>query len=607
MRTGKGPILTLAGALLLLLLFGLAWVSRPGLYQDELLFLDATFPNRPTASILGSIPVFGHRVPTMLMGYLGAAKGLFWRAVFLVWAPSVYSVRVPAVLLSGLGLLLFFLWARRYYTPAIAALAVLLAAADPVYIFTSRLDWGPVVLQRLLAAAGLLFAARWLDARETPAGPPAEQQGPARSKPPAGSMARLGWLAASGLCFGLGLWDKATFAWFLIAVAASLLILFPRDFLRRLSRPAVVVFAAALCAGAYPLLAFNLSQGGGSTYHSVHIGFARPEIVLKLTSLAGTLDGRWLSLLAGPWMLDPAAAAGEGASAGFFAVLPSLALRAGTLLAWVLGLALLAACLARSSRRQIIFPLLMTGLMWVQVLPFREGGGTHHFSLAYPFPHLAIAASAAWAWRRLHGFSRLVPAAATGALLLSFVAWDARTVAQFRDTGGVWYWSDASYDLAAFLEKRQPAAVMCMDWGFNNPLMLLSHGRLNQQPFFSEVAFSPEQDFSKHVARLVALLSRPNTVYLFHAGDYQGFKAVLRVFDAALLEAGMREKVIATFRQRHGEELVIVSEVVPGSAAPAPTVDALKTRLLHPPPSAFIRGEFPAAAQSGQSWSTPRR
>lgn len=587
-------ILGLCGAVLLFLVIGLAWISLPGAYQDEMLFLNGAFTNNPIVSVPGFIRIFKHDVPTMLMPYVGATKGLLWRLVFLLWAPSIYSARVPIVLLGALALVVFFFWARRYYSPGTAATAALLAGADPTYIFTARLDWGPVVIQRLLAATGLLLAARWVErteqdkassganqAAEACTEAAASESGAAaavaaqrahgpRMRP---ATATLAWLAAAGFCFGLGVWDKTSFAWFLIALGIALLVLFPRDVLRRLRPLPVAVFVLALCAGAFPLIRYNLSTNSGKTYYAVHTTFSPSEIIDKASKLAITADGRAIYGWTAGWAFDPEQA--EARAQGIDKLLASVAHAGppwGTLFPWVLGLAAVVLCFARGKRRQIAFPLLIAAIMWAQVLPLKEGGGAHHFVLAYPFPHLAIAAAAAWAWERLRGALRLIAVVVVAAAIITMLGWDARTLWLFRETGGAWNWSDASYDITRYLEQRKPKVVMCMDWGFSYPLLLLSQGRLNEQDFFADVAFSPPEEAPKHVQRLIPLLLQPGRVYLFHAGGYQAFRNVREVFEEALKQVGMHEQVIATFKQRKGDNLAILSEVVPGSGPEAKTI-----------------------------------
>ena len=64
--------------------------------------------------------------------------------------------------------------------------------------------------------------------------------------------------------FGLGLWDKANFIWFLAALAGTLVALFPRETWNRLrqDRLGVLLGLAALLLGAAPFISYNLKNSG---------------------------------------------------------------------------------------------------------------------------------------------------------------------------------------------------------------------------------------------------------------------------------------------------------------------------------------------------------
>jgi hypothetical protein len=575
---GKGVTAVVGGGLLLYLIFALPWISRPGPYFDEMLFLNGALTGAPPINYRGKILLLGWEIPTMLMPYLGATKGLLWRLIFFFWSPSIYSARVPIVILGGLGLLLFYLWARHFYSRTVAAVATLLAAADPSYIFPSRLDWGPVVFQRLLAAAGLLCAARWLFASSVlpdswpAAGPDGEPRATDHRPQTAAGRHGLGWLAGAGFCFGLGLWDKATFIWFLFALGITLVILFPRQVLRCLRPRPAAVFFLALCAGAFPFILYNLSRAPQKSYEAVHFRFPIPDLHNKLDAVRTSLNGQFVYGWTGGYAFDPARAAARAEGTGkFLAWVNRLAPSSGTLLLWALPASLI--MLWRRGRRAILFPVMVAVLMWVQALPFKEGGGPHHYMIAYPLPHLAVAAAAAALWAWLRPRVRFVAAAVLAAILLTEIGWDARTLWLFRETGGGWNWSDAIYGIAAYIKKREPKTVMCMDWGFSFPLVLLTNARLNQRDLYARVAWAKPGEMPSRVQEFAQVFVKPHTLYLFHVPAFQQFKNVRTVFDAALESAQMREKVLATFKQRNGDDLAYISEVVSASA-PAPATES---------------------------------
>src|SRR5689334_16514415 len=90
---------------------GLSWIKLPGPEADELLFLNVLplFGSKPLY-VHASFRFLGYDIPSMAYSYVGALKSWLWELLFYVWPPSIYSVRIPAVLLGGVALLLFYFW-----------------------------------------------------------------------------------------------------------------------------------------------------------------------------------------------------------------------------------------------------------------------------------------------------------------------------------------------------------------------------------------------------------------------------------------------------------------------------------------------------------------
>ncbi len=568
----------MAAALGVYLLFGLLWVSLPGVYHDELLFLDASLPGTPVGPV-AKLEIFGRQIPLMLMPYLGALKGLLWRGVFVLWAPSVYSVRIPAVLLGGLALALFYLWARRFYPPETALVALALAATDPTWIFTARLDWGPVVLAHVFCFGGLLLGTHWF------------------LKEPNGAAARGGrwlvWLAGAGFCFGLGLWDKFNFLWFLAALGATLVVLFPRQFAKRLRPAPVAVLAGGLLLGALPLVIYNVRGHEPGTRQVVR--WTPPDrtvLFRKCRKLQTTLDGRLVYAVTGGWAMERGPERKtELVQLAYHRVtgwvtepkvitdvsdwpqfaLDGLALLGpsrGTLLPIALVGAGLVAALASGARRPMLFPLLVALLMWAQMLPLLLAGeGAHHFVLAYPFPHLAVAAAGTWLWSRARRWGKLALALALSALLLTQIGWDARYLRAFRQTGGLWNWTDAIYEAGDFLNDARPELVVNLDWGFSYPLRLLTGDRIRQDNFYAEVIFDASQDQEAQVEKLLPLLTRPNTLFLMHPEPLDNFPPVRIVFEQALKKRGLQARPVRAFFHRTWDAALVLVRIEP---APPP-------------------------------------
>lgn len=525
------------------LFFGLPWISLPGSDADELLFIAVWYRDSPISFHVDRVRIADITIVTMVGAYNGALKGWLW-SLFFAAGRSPYTVRIPAVLLGGATLVLFYVWARRFYPRPAVLVALLLAASDPVYIITARIDSGPVVLQRLLLVAAILLGTSWL----------LDQARPARS---------LMRLAASGLCLGLALWDKATFSWCLMALAATLLILFPREILRRLRPLPAAVFLLGFCLGTLPLLAYNLHTEDRGTREFSHLeSFDANTWKLKWANFLLTLNGRYMYGTMGGELIDRGEVATvHDASQRFLDALGWFAPERGTFMPWVLAATLLAGGAAVWRRqRAVLFPLVLSLAHWAAVFLTRGAGGPHHTTLIYPFPHLAIAAAGVWLWQatpRLPEIAAAVVrrtlAVALAAVVAAQVGYDARQLSAFRQVRGTGIWTDAIYDIAAYFNGNRPDLVVNMDWGFGAPLLLLTDGRVAQTDFYATVAFAKGDDYSGQVEELLPLLSRPNTLFLSHTEPFVCFPSVKTVFERALAKAGKRVRRVRMFYQGTGE------------------------------------------------------
>lgn len=491
-----------AGAILAaFLFFSLAWISLPGPDADESLFVAVWHRYSPLATHVDHIQILDARIVTMVGSYNGALKGWLW-SLFFAAGRSVYTMRIPAVLLAALTLGLFYLWVRRVYSPGTAIVALLLAALDPVYIVSSRIDYGPVVLQRLLLMAGILAGTSWALDPDRPA--------------------RWCRLAGCGFCFGLALWDKATFGWCLIALATTLLVLFPREVFRRMRPTPIAVFVCFFYLGCWPLLFYNLRTVTRGTGEVTHLeSFDAETWSSKWFNFRLTLNGYYTYGLMGGESID----GGEVANVydGTQRLLDALgwfAPERGTWLPAALAAALLAGSVAIWRRqRAVLFPLVLSLAHWAAVFLTRGAGAPHHTTLIYPFPHLAIAAAGVWCWQSMSrlpaipaGIMRRALVMGLAAVVLTELAYDARQLSAFRQVRGTGVWSDALYDIAGYLKTNRPSLVVNMDWGFGNPLLFLTDDCVRQIEFYEKVAFQPAGNDAAQTEDLLPLFSRPGTL-----------------------------------------------------------------------------------------------
>ena len=121
-------------------------IPYPGIQNDEALFACGLF--EPVV-VEDKVSIFKYVIPTMLMSYIGAVKIWLYAIVFSFWDPSVYSLRVPPLLIGAAAIGLTYVLMRRTMGVAAAIAGIALLATDPSYLMTAVFDWGPVAIQHL--------------------------------------------------------------------------------------------------------------------------------------------------------------------------------------------------------------------------------------------------------------------------------------------------------------------------------------------------------------------------------------------------------------------------------------------------------------------------
>lgn len=452
----KSPLsvrLAIAFAVLGFVGLGCLWIDRPGLQYDETLFVAAAYPN-PQRGGVGYFEIFGQPVCFMVLPYLGALKGWLYRLILEFAQPSAAAVRVPVVFLGAFTLLLLFCFARRVFDARTGLIAVALAASDPAFLFTTRLDWGPVVLQRLCWLGGCLLLLRW------------------REHPTAGG------LFAAAVVFGVGLFDKLTFVWILAALLVASLLVFPRELAASVRWRATVVVVTGFLLGCLPLLVYRFSSATsplGLRWES-----SLTPYLAKLSMLHHCLDGTifqgWLAHVTAPQPTLP-----QSGLARLVCWFAGETLIDATWFPWFLAaaVALLPWTLRTPQRRGLLFVFLFSITAVALMLPVEFGGSVHHLTLIYPFPQVFLAASltgvAAWLTHSIK--PRLGQAVIFGVgcvLVLTNLRTVAQQYGQILQFGGTPPWSEAIYGLHDAVEADKPDRILVLDWGIAMQLRLLS-------------------------------------------------------------------------------------------------------------------------------------
>src|ERR1700689_3521635 len=211
----------LAAILLLFIATAMLFVARPGIEADEALVANPAI-------------FYWHHVPLMLMSYMGTLKAWCYDGLFAIVKPGAVSLRAPTIIFGAAAIGLFFLLVDRTVGRRAAWIGALLMATDSMYVILEAIDYGPNAVHFVLKLGAMLLLVRF------------HRTGSA-------------WALAGGFfLFGVGLWDKAIFAWVLFGIALATLAVFPREVWRHFTFRNLVIASASLIVGALPLVIYNI-------------------------------------------------------------------------------------------------------------------------------------------------------------------------------------------------------------------------------------------------------------------------------------------------------------------------------------------------------------
>ncbi len=470
-------------------------------------------------------------LPWMQSSYMGALKSWFFVPVFAVLGVSVESMRLTTLAFGAAAAAGLCLLAATLYGWELGLTAGLLAATDPALILGASHDTGPAALSVALKLWGLWACARW-------------QRGGNRA-----------WLAAAGVLFGLGVWDKSHFLWFLVAFAA----LVPLSLGRRPKSREVLPLAAGLVVGGAPWLWFNLTHPLATFRDPGHQGW-------PLAQHVHGLFGRWL-----PFRLKMYVESADGADAlAAITAVPRRFLQGPTTMAaaaQAVIMLILAAVLVLRRKAKTLRPAgywlcLLALILTAAILsPLPVKG--HHLYMAYPFGLLVLLAVLSAA-REHAGLTR------GGVLALCAVLVGQQAAAlllsryDLEKTHGSPYFYHGVDDLSAWLKTNAGDAPVYAMPRLAGPILIASHGAVDAR----EVEAG---DLTTEAGRF-AFLRRPGALVVWRAAPfvYDDEDADLPAKAAQALGATLERA--ASFPYSDGRTWAVVDRVV--GAAPGDAVTA---------------------------------
>ena len=523
-KTVRWAILTAAA---LFFLFGVSLLPYAGLQNDECLFVQ---PFYGPAARPDMINVFHRDVPVMLMSYLGTAKTLLYWPVLHLWQPTVWSIRLPALITGTATIWMFGLLLYRLGGSFAAIAGSFLLALDPSYLLTSVFDWGPVALQHFLLVGSALALVHFHKS---------------------GAKTALG---AAFLALGLGMWDKALFSWMLAGlVVASLIFLLP-EIRRRLTAGNVLVAAVAFLVGSAPLVIYNVRNNLGTFRGNTKLSAA--EIWPKVRAMPGTLNGSGLfgylireegdgSPLAPRGLVEriPAAVRGAVGERRKGWLPQALVLVALLVPLWwtrwrVMGFAFVTALVAT---------LLMTATTGA-------GGSVHHVVLLWPVPQFLVALGLATVVAKRAAWLSWVACGVVAVVCVTNVLVVNQYLYNVQRVGPGASWTDAIFPLEQSLEKLHPEHVNLMDWGYESNVMALSGGKLEVH-WGAEAGERETPNESDERLLQIFLERAPASVWVRRLEPIEVVPGTEKRFTARALERGYEKVPLELVEDRNGRKV----------------------------------------------------
>ncbi|MBI3761867.1 MAG: glycosyltransferase family 39 protein [Chloroflexi bacterium] len=492
--------------------------------------------------------------PLMVQDYIGSLNVLTAIPFFAVLGANVFALRLMAVSIGLATIVLTYGFAVETFGERPAAVAAILLAVQPSFLFWSRQGVFVTSIAAALAMAALWAGAAW--------------------------ARRSGWwrLALAGLCAGLGVYAKLSFLWVIGGAVGAAIVLALLEIAIPASRSTlhasratghaarvtlhvsltpVLTFLLPFILGLAPLVIYNLKTGG--TLASVGGNLTTSFYGVDNLHLAQNLAARWDELravLAGRdhlWYL--------GGSHGNPATEWALAL--------AIGVIIFRALARRPASRLPLGAVLLTLFAFLQTIFTVSGLFPTHFALLVPFFPLIIAlgvdgfiaedtdkTDGTNVSRATSNPNKSVQSVhKTILLLLAITGLAARDVwvdvSYHRDlarTGGLNAHSDSVYALAKFLDSQpNTRPVVALDWGFAPSVRFLTHGRVSPNEIFG-YSWEPDPGFED---RLATALADPNTLFILHWPQETIFPR-REAFEASLAGRGLKVVTVETFSRRDG-------------------------------------------------------
>ena len=495
-QTLSGRVILLA-ILIIAVFLACLKIDRPGLYYDELLFVNAATGAK--TNIYVSTRIFG--IPVLLMKYIGALKSWIYFPIFSLLPVNAWTVRLPAILIGLAGALWLVTALWRSFGPATGIAGAVMILLDPTILMHSRLDWGPNALMFFFRGLVVLALMEWIRTRHH----------------------KWIWLAIISMM--LGIFDKLNFIWFAYA-ATGALVLFYKD--RLLDFAHTRPRHAALAGG---LLSATLIT---ATIRAVHLAVHTDTTWSQRLPYAALLIRM---TLCGGGALDFVSHFGLRVEQWFWSgYLPVIAVA-------LFGIRPLLRLPAQ--RRLNGWLITLFSLVTAAFVLTKTATGTHHSSMLSGIWEMLLAPPIGAFWDNPAARRRLSRhIAAAGALVLAAAGSAASSLISinaFAQPVNL-NWDIANTKAAAFTNERPGALFVSADWGIGNILVAKAGDRsavMDAWPVFTD---------PKKADTFIKNLPENKDVYIFtRMPEFENFRGNRTILTNVLKKNHISHEIAATY------------------------------------------------------------
>jgi hypothetical protein len=542
---------------------GLSNLSLPGPQYDEV--ADAV----PAMELIHGLPntafdtvqVFGLRLPLVMGHYTGPSSIYVSFAGMSLFGTTVAGLRMTQLLLGAITLLLLFYLARTWFDLFTASLALLLCATAPAFLWWSRSGAHFAAPLLPLALIFLLLLRRWWQTRQ----------------------AKL--LVGACFVFGLGLTTKLLFAWLLVPLGLTALIVLWLPGILKVLRSIHVgtwlLCAAAFCVGFLPFIIHNVPSGAS-------FRFIAENAIQSQTYGHNNLDiignvkfevADFLRMMGGDTLhFEAPAGLPLGAIAITLSVLYTLVLclrhRKSIPLSHN-GQVPPIAHLPNHLRLRLFLLLSIVTVIPLGTISISNIGARHLFIIV-PLAWLLVALCLedSLGWLRMHWphpAARVTSIVLVAILPLNALVTNVMIQSFMVTSGGRGLWSDALYTLANTLNTHYAGRpAMAMDWGFGASVEFLTQDKTRMKEMYE---YQPEPS-GKFADLATVMLRDASNVYVFHSPELTAFPGYLPAMQRQAAKQHKELVLAQTINERSGlaNTLIYTAQATPRSFVVSPTL-----------------------------------